>query len=698
MDHPLSDISLELPDGREPGKKYLWPKQAFTYDQRYSMDIGRDDATKAKVNDNTAGEPVGLFETWAEINGGSLTTLGGWAITDIVVSGNKVEKFTVSHGSGGSGMGEGPAFTLTADGLLQTARVLDHEEASRHELGIRATGANGESLEKIFEVKVGDEFRPIVRTVELPNVTLSSHLWGFSNNTQLKQDQDIGYLYVAGENGEPVDEQYFFEALSSNGIFSVSPEGMLFVNTPLNLQQNNQWSLRVGYSSDGERKEAYVRLIVTGDLSDPLQIVMGKPVVTLSSHLWGFSNNTQLKQGQDIGYLYVAGENGEPVEKQYFFEALSSNGIFSVSPEGMLFVNTPLNLQQNNQWSLRVGYSSDGERKEAYVRLMVTGDLSDPLQIVMGKPVVTLSSHLWGFSNNTQLKQGQDIGYIYVAGENGEPVEEQYVFEVLSSNDIFSVSPEGMLFVNTPLNLQQKNQWSLRVGYSSDGEKGEGIVDLIVTGNQGDPLQIYIENLDAEEAVKFLIRGREYSDMLEPKTIERGFVVASYPDPEISDKDAQVIVVSGTGDEFEHSLTLTGQSGKIYYRAYALNAEGVTYGSTSYIEMDEKEVSPRWADASSLDGTEGWWSSPWLGEFYRVDDSGWLMHAELGWLFTMGDDTAGVWLWQERLGWVWTRSDLYPFLYRNDTGSWVFLHGKGSGDRLLLYDYQSNYWTTLGTP
>ena len=95
---------------------------------------------------------------------------------------------------------------------------------------------------------------------------------------------------------------------------------MLFVNTPLNLQQNNQWSLRVGYSSDGERKEAYVRLIVTGDLSDPLQIVMGKPVVTLSSHLWGFSNNTQLKQDQDIGYLYVAEENGEPVDEQYFLK------------------------------------------------------------------------------------------------------------------------------------------------------------------------------------------------------------------------------------------------------------------------------------------------------------------------------------------------------------------------------------------
>ena len=205
----LSDISLELPDGREPGKKYLWPNQAFTYDQRYSMDIGRDDATKAKVNDNTAGEPVGLFETWAEINGGSLSTLGGWAITDIVVSGNKVEKFTVSHGSGGSGMGEGPAFTLTADGLLQTARVLDHEEASRHELGIRATGANGESLEGIFEVKVGDEFRPIVRTVrptvmdheETAEMSLVAEVHKLGAGTPIEAGQPVGRLTILDEDG-----------------------------------------------------------------------------------------------------------------------------------------------------------------------------------------------------------------------------------------------------------------------------------------------------------------------------------------------------------------------------------------------------------------------------------------------------------------------------------------------------------------
>ena len=116
--------------------------------------------------------------------------------------------------------------------------------------------------------------------------------------------------------------------------------------------------------------------------------------------------------------------------------------------------------------------------------------------------------------------------------------------------------------------------------------------------------------------------------------------------------------------------------------------------------MDEKEVSPRWADASSLDGTDGWWTSPWFGEFYRVDDSGWLMHGELGWLYGLpqSDDSAGVWLWQETLGWIWTRHDLYPFLYRNETTSWIFLHGLGDGERILLFDYAENIWVILGRP
>ena len=39
-----------------------------------------------------------------------------------------------------------------------------------------------------------------------------------------------------------------------------------------------------------------------------------------------------------------------------------------------------------------------------------------------------------------------------------------------------------------------------------------------------------------------------------------------------------------------------------------------------------------------------------------TNDSGWIMHAKLGWVFSMGyDDGNGVWLWQNNLGWLWTK-------------------------------------------
>ena len=138
---------------------------------------------------------------------------------------------------------------------------------------------------------------------------------------------------------------------------------------------------------------------------------------------------------------------------------------------------------------------------------------------------------------------------------------------------------------------------------------------------------------------------------------------------------------------------------KYYYKAYASNAEGTGFGLEETFVTASNPSILGWA--GSQPGTEqGWWTSPWFGEFYRADESGWLMHGELGWLYGLpqSDDTAGVWLWQERLGWVWTGKDLFPFIYLNDSGSWMFLYGRGTGDKLLLYDYGELRWLTLDNP
>ena len=139
-------------------------------------------------------------------------------------------------------------------GSLATNQTFDFETASSHEVKVRAVGSHGESIEKTFMVEVIDEFLPIVRTVEVSRVSLGTYLWGLSNNTELKQYQDIGYLSVVDEKGEPAAEQYVFEMITPSELFSVSAEGFLLVQKPLDLQQKNQWDLIIGYGLGSEQK------------------------------------------------------------------------------------------------------------------------------------------------------------------------------------------------------------------------------------------------------------------------------------------------------------------------------------------------------------------------------------------------------------------------------------------------------------
>ena len=54
-------------------------------------------------------------------------------------------------------------------------------------------------------------------------------------------------------------------------------------------------------------------------------------------------------------------------------------------------------------------------------------------------------------------------------------------------------------------------------------------------------------------------------------------------------------------------------------------------------------------DQSQPTQEKNWWESPWFGTFYAPDNRGWLMHADLGWLFAYGQPEQAVWLWRKDL-------------------------------------------------
>ena len=98
--------------------------------------------------------------------------------------------------------------------------------------------------------------------------------------------------------------------------------------------------------------------------------------------------------------------------------------------------------------------------------------------------------------------------------------------------------------------------------------------------------------------------------------------------------------------------------------------------------------------AEPIDGAPGWWNSLWFGNFYHSEQSGWLLHLDLGWLYpsaTVGD---GLWFWKESIGWFWTKSDLYPFLYSSNSNGWMYFYGD-LDQRRLLFDYARKKWIRL---
>lgn len=67
----------------------------------------------------------------------------------------------------------------------------------------------------------------------------------------------------------------------------------------------------------------------------------------------------------------------------------------------------------------------------------------------------------------------------------------------------------------------------------------------------------------------------------------------------------------------------------------------------------------------------GWKSSAWFGNYYEGGND-WVHHAKLGWLYTTTEQPSSLWIWSSSQEWMWTGPDVYPHLYRNRDGTWIY--------------------------
>ena len=100
------------------------------------------------------------------------------------------------------------------------------------------------------------------------------------------------------------------------------------------------------------------------------------------------------------------------------------------------------------------------------------------------------------------------------------------------------------------------------------------------------------------------------------------------------------------------------------------DGDGILDSSDAF-PLDAAEPFNIWNDSNTTDLGSGWYKSDWFGYFFS-NTSGWCFHSIHGWIYIIEDSESGIWFYESTLGWLYTSKSLYPFIYQNSSGNWLY--------------------------
>ncbi|MDR3570017.1 MAG: hypothetical protein P4L43_18495 [Syntrophobacteraceae bacterium] len=97
-------------------------------------------------------------------------------------------------------------------------------------------------------------------------------------------------------------------------------------------------------------------------------------------------------------------------------------------------------------------------------------------------------------------------------------------------------------------------------------------------------------------------------------------------------------------------------------------------GQIAYIGNDQQVylISPVGLWQNATPKGNGWYHLSWFGDF-NTNNSPWIYHNTLGWLYPFGTSTDNLWFYDNTMKtFWWTSATVYPYVYRARDGHWLY--------------------------
>ena len=317
---------------------------------------------------------------------------------------------------------------------------------------------------------------------------------------------------------------------------------------------------------------------------------------------------------------------------------------------------------------------------------------------VINRAPVSLS--LSGNEVKENLPAGTVIGEFSTEDLDDSDGVKSYTYELVAgestSEELFILESNGVLKVGKPLDFEEQTEHQLRVRVV---DEFGGLYENTFTVDVVDVFVPMVDTLGIEELDDggYQVGGILVDDGGILDALTFGVLVSDRPivSREQDGVEDFTLQINGESLEFGRYYGPDPSWKRLYVRAYAWNEEGISYGLEERINLNPvAKTVDQWSGATAMAEVPGWWESEWFGIYFKSRESGWILHENLGWVYPSPSIGEGLWMWKKGLGWMWTDEGLFPYLYAQETGSWLYFFGDFNQQR-LLFDYGLGRWKRL---